>query len=316
MKMTRKRILWCVATLAVAGIGMGAATRNDPFADIEVRVLDDIGKPVEDVAVTVCFEFFNQSANAEVKGITDESGSHSVHHRAQNGRVFVSLEKAGHYPTKGYVQVRDFPDKAEEYEKAFARDRWSEQPAMAELVLKRILNPKQLELHYCLSRMFPVVGEPFAIDLETLEWCPPYGNGKHKDATLVYETWKNPTNRLSFLRKLTVSMPNAADGFYSRETDPESAFPYEYCADTNETFRKEGVLLFDRRSGRIDTSTLPGPRKYFVFRTRTETNSEGRVTSAHYGRLGEDADIITGLKAAVWFNPDDNDTNLEDGWHH
>ena len=32
-------------------------------------------------------------------------------------------------------------------------------------------------------------------------------------------------------------------------------------------------------------------------------------------RIGEKPSHMFGLKAAVWFNTDENDTNLEDGWH-
>lgn len=99
------------------------------------------------------------------------------------------------------------------------------------------------------------------------------------------------------------------------EVHVKDAFPYDYRADTNETYRKEGVLLFDRRSGTIDANTLPPEDEYYVFRIRTVTNAEGRVTSAHYGRIGENPSHMFGLRAAVWFNPDENDTNLEDGWH-
>lgn len=45
------------------------------------------------------------------------------------------------------------------------------------------------------------------------------------------------------------------------------------------------------------------------------THAERRVTSAHYGRIGGKPSHMFGLKAAVWFNTDENDTNLEDGWH-
>lgn len=88
-----------------------------------------------------------------------------------------------------------------------------------------------------------------------------------------------------------------------------------YRADTNAVYRKEGMLFFDRTEERIIEQNFPAEDEYLVFRTRTTTNAEGRVTSAHYGRIGEKPSHMFGLKAAVWFNHNENDTILEDGWH-
>lgn len=111
------------------------------------------------------------------------------------------------------------------------------------------------------------------------------------------------------------SQAMAAYGFYVAKMDSRSAFPYVYRADTNAVYRKEGVLFFDRTEERIIEQNFPADDEYFIFRARTATNAEGRVTSAHYGRIGETPSHMSGLKAAVWFNQDENDTNLEDGWH-
>lgn len=286
-----------------------------PVADVIVSVTDDAGNPVTNANVSVWFEYFTKTGSVEVRGTSDANGIFTATHRAQGSGVFVSAGTKGYYPAKDRLLVRDFPDKKEDFAKAFARDRWSEKPACLVIVLKRIFEPKRLTFHSVDLKPFPVIGKAFAIDLETLEWCPPYGNGKHEDATLIFESWQDPDHRLSFMRKLTVTMPNAADGFYVAKMDSRSAFPYAYRADTNAVYRKYGELLFDRREERILEQRFLADDEYLIFRTRTVTNSEGRVTSAHYGRVGENPSHMFGLRAAVWFNPDENDTNLEDKWH-
>lgn len=296
-------------------LGWEFKSPHAPVADVVVSVADEAGNAVSNADVSVWFEYFTSPDNVEIRGKSDSRGFFAATHRAQGGGVFVSAGKEGHYSARDSLLARDFPDKKEEFEKAFARDKWSEKPVRLDIVLKRVLEPKRLTLHSVDPKPFPVVGKPFSLDLETLEWCPPYGQGKHADATMVFESWKDPEHRLSFMRKLTVSMPNAADGFYVAKLDSRSGFPYAYRADTNAVYRKEGVLLFDRREDRIVEQRFPADDEYLIFRTRTETNSEGRVTSAHYGRVGEKPSHLFGLKAAVWFNPDENDTNLEDGWH-
>ena len=75
------------------------------------------------------------------------------------------------------------------------------------------------------------------------------------------------------------------------------------------------VMTFSDFTCGIIEQNFPADDEYFIFRARTVTNAEGRVTSAHFGRIGETPSHMSGLKAAVWFNQDENDTNLEDGWH-
>ena len=315
MKVRNKIALTGSICLLLSVAAFGSVLGPPPTAHVEVSIVDDGGSPVPGADVSVYFGFFDRNRASTTRGSTDKTGLFRVSGKTDMGMVFVSAGKTGHYGVRFEKYVQDFPDVAGEYEKAWKRGTWSAEPIRLDVVLKRVLEPKRLTLHSVDPKPFPVVGKPFSLDLETLEWCPPYGQGKHADATMVFESWKDPEHRLSFMRKLTVSMPNAADGFYVAKLDSRSDFPYAYRADTNAVYRKEGVLLLDRREDRIVEQRFPADDEYLIFRTRTETNSEGRVTSAHYGRVGEKPSHMFGLKAAVWFNPDENDTNLEDGWH-
>ena len=315
---TTFRTFFAATVAAFAGAvcyGWEFQSFHAPVAEVVLSVTDDSGNMVTNADVSIWFKNFTTPEGIEVKGKSDADGHFAAAHRTPSSGVFVYVEKDGFYPSSMSASIRDFPDKKEEFERAFARDRWSEKPARLNITIKRIIEPKRLAFHTVNPKKFPVTGKPFGLDLETLEWCPPYGNGRHEDATLVYEAWQDPDRRLRFTRKLTVTMPNAADGFYIVKLDTTSAFPYGCRADTNAVYRKEGMLFFDRSEERIIDQRLPAGDEYFIFRTRTVTNAEGRIVSAHYGRIGEKPQFVTGLKAAVWFNPDENDTNLEDGWH-
>lgn len=311
------RIVLTAVVAAIAGSvchGWEFKSLHTPVAEVVLSVNDDFGNVVTNADVSIWFKNFTTPEGVEVKGKSDAGGLFSATHRTPSSGVFISAKKEGYYPSGMSVSIRDFPDKKEEFERAFERDRWSEKPARLGITLKRIIEPTRLTLNCVDYKPYPSDNGTFGLDLQTLEWCPPYGNGKHGDAILTLESKGDP-HGVTYFSKLTLAMPNAADGFYVGKLDSTSGFPYAYRADTNAVYRKEGVLLLDRRDGYIVEKKFPADDEYLVFRIRTVTNAEGRVTSAHYGRIGEKPSHLFGLSAAVWFNPDENDTNLEDGWH-
>ena len=159
-----------------------------------------------------------------------------------------------------------------------------------------------------------MTNEVFFLDLESCEWCPPYGNGNHKDMSLLYEAIEHPEDGwgATYWNRLTLSMPNVVDGFYSTKTEPSSQFLYAYQVNTNAVFSKSLVLERERKNDHMIKKVLPAENEYFIFRTRTVTNRLGHVTSANYGRIGEKLNLAIGLSMKAWFNPKINDTNLED----
>ena len=180
--------------------------------------------------------------------------------------------------------------------------------------MKKKRNPVGLNFSHKQYWAFPVTNEVFFIDLESCEWCPPYGKGKHKDMSLLYEAIEHPEDGwgTTYWNKLTLSMPNVVDGFYSMKAEPSSQFLYAYQANTNAVFSKSLVLERERKNDHMIKKILPAENEYFIFRTRTATNHLGQVTSANYGRIGEKLNLAIGLSMKSWFNPKPNDTNLED----
>ena len=102
------------------------------------------------------------------------------------------------------------------------------------------------------------------------------------------------------------------DGFYRRKIDATSAFPYDYVAQTNRIFEKTLALRFARERAGITNRVELAANEYLIYRVRTQTNEQGVVTSAHYGRIGERMRHLLRLTLDAWFNPTANDTNLED----
>lgn len=275
------------------------------LADVRIKVVDDMGEVVPDANVAVVIYKTPDKADTK-RGVTGADGCFSAKGRSY-GEVEVYASKDGYYDTHTTALFKGLPDK--EVEKC---RRWSDGTVETKIVLKKKRNPVATAFHSVDYANIPATNEVVCLDLESFKWCPPYGDGKHDDLHLFYESWHNPTNWHSYFRKLTISTPNCVDGFYRRKVDSASKFRYDYFASPNATYEKEFKHIVDRRSGNFDEVSHPADDEYFIFRVRTATNEVGEVVHANYGRIGEKSGHMFGLRMKAWFNTTDNDTNLED----
>ena len=276
------------------------------MADVRVHVVDDEGLAVNDADVSVVLLTDVQKCNV-VKGKTDADGCF----HAQGdciGEMRLWVRKSGYYDTKTKPrEFRKFSGK-----EATKAHRWSDGTVVIEVVLKKMRSPIRLGFRSCDFRPFPATNEVVKLDLEKLDWCPPYGKGKHDDVHLVFDGWRNPDDWDDYHEHLKVSFPNGADGFYRIKVDPTSAFKYAYSADTNRVYSRAFEFRHVHTKDGIVESKLFPKDEYLVYRVRTQTNEVGQVVHAHYGRIGESFGHYIGLSTKCWFNPNDNDTNLED----
>lgn len=296
---------------SVVGIAHFAAAYSPiidgAMADVRIKVVDDLGEAVPDATISVTF--YTAPEKVDVKrGKTDAQGYFSAKGRCI-GEAHTWIRKDGYYETKADPKFRILSDKEAEQQR-----KWSNGTVETVAVLKKKRNPISLNFSHKQYWAFPVTNEVFFLDLESCEWCPPYGKGKHKDMSLLYEAIEHPEDGwgATYWNKLTLSMPNVVDGFYSMKAEPSSQFLYAYHANTNAVFSKSLVLERERKNDHMIKKVLPAENEYFIFRTRTETNELGQVTHANYGRIGEKLNLAIGLSVKTWFNPKDNDTNLED----
>ena len=304
--MLRWYLMMFVFTLAIAHAGHAYSPIIDGAAvDLKIRVVDDRGETVPGAKVAVVIYTTPNKADTK-RGETDANGCFAAKGRSY-GEVEVYASKEGYYDTHTRPKFRTLSDKEVE-----ERRKWSEGTVETKITLKKVRNPVATAFHLVDYANIPATNEVVRLDLETFKWCPPHGNGRHDDLHLFYEVWNNPTNWFSYLRKLTITAPNCVDGFYRRKVDEFSRFRYDYSASTNETYLKEFRHVVDRRSGKFDELSHPSDDVYFIFRMRTATNEVGEVVHANYGRIGEKSDHMFGLRMKAWFNPNENDTNLED----
>ena len=281
---------------------------DNAIADVQLRIVDDEGSPVEGVSVTAAF-YIGATKTTGFTEVTKQNGIINAKYPC-NGEFKVWARKTGYYDT--VLKTTAFKTLTDK--EVISLRKWSKDTVSIPVIIKKKKHPIQLKINCLEYKKFPVTNEVFFLDLETCQWCPPFGNGKHKDMKLFYEAIEHPEQgwAVSYWNKLTLSMPNVADGFYRAKIEPFSKFPYAYDANTNAVFLKSLVLEIERKNDRmVKTDLLPGD-EYLIFRTRTETNHLGQVTNANYGRIGEKLNLAIGLSMKSWFNPKSNDTNLED----
>ncbi len=278
--------------------------RDGALADVRFHVCDDHGALVADVEATLCFQKTFTKATV-VKCKTDEAGFCSAKERSI-GELRAFFRKDGYYETSVRPAFRQW-----DWKKAQEMRKWSDCTMESEIVIKKKISPVMLKYHSVDFKPFPATNEVVKLDLESFEWCPPYGNGRHADVHFVFDGWRNPRDWDDYHEHLKVSFPNAADGAYQLSIDPASAFKYAYRAETNAVYEKEFEFRHVHTvAGIMESRKLP-PDAYLVYRVRTQTNELGQVVHARYGRIGEKFTQYFGLTMKSWFNPTDNDTNLE-----
>lgn len=303
-----KGFVFSVITLISCGYLQAA---YNPFvdgarADVCVKVVDDLGKPVPNALVSVVFLTDVQKVNVS-KGMSDSGGRYKASGSCI-GEIRLWVRKDGYYDTK--CHPREFRTYSQV--EVVKTRRWSADMVEMRVILKKKRNPVKTNFHVFEFKHYPATNEVLRLDLELMAWCPPYGNGRRDDLHLVYDGWRNPEDWFDFHEHLKIAFPNCVDGFYKVRIDPASDFPYAHVAETNHVYAKELELRHMRKVKGVVESVCLSPEDYLIYRVRTQTNELGQVTNAHYGRIGEKLSQFIGLSMKNWYNAKENDPNLED----
>ena len=292
-------------------LSANAKAAYNPFvdgarADVCAHVMDDAGLPVKDAEISLVFMTGAQKVSI-AKGLSDASGLYTAA-RDCNGEMRAWIRKEGYYDTETGMVLHEI----QPTEITVRTRHWSDKTIDMSFVLKKKRDPIKTVFHAVDFKPYPITNATLKLDLERLDWCPPYGKGRHDDMHLVFDGWRNPADWDDFHEHLKISFPNCADGFYRLKVDQTSAFPYAYHAAQDTTYEKELVFRNVHTRNGITESKKLSADTYLVYRVRTQTNELGQVVHAHYGRIGEKFRQNIGLSIKSWFNAKDNDTNLED----
>ena len=293
-------------------------------AKICATVVDDDGKPVEDAEVTATYRLYHTGWGDCVNNVTcltDAGGRADLTGRCDEFDAWVIAEKEGFYRTceERSVKSEDNPDGKGIYTKW---GKWNPYGVKKTYVLKEIRNPVPLVVFRDIAMSSTEFDKEFGFDLEYGDFVKPYGDGEVADFYVKFE-WDEDAQNL--VKKMTMTFPNALDGAYICPYYEPSRLKSPYRADEEAQYLKEFVFSKTRKRDpkegfwRIVSEEQLAKDQGLILRTRTKVDADGTLVSAHYSKIYSQFDIggyfpeleITNGGITTFFNPVENDTNLE-----
>lgn len=254
-----------------------AACAGTPI-NVKLHVVDDDGKPVADAKVGMGF-LLSHGGNS-FRGVTNPGGYVEASDRAAFG-VKIRIYREGYYESN-------------------IRTGYGDQDLT--LVFREERNPIAMYAKRTAIRP-PVMGVEFGYDLMKGDYVSPYGKGVISD--IVFTTLSDQKDAWNFAYHISVRFSNPHDGLYPFYVDnPESKYRSDYLAPASD-YRGEWDFRRISVKGRPDETNLDRNRNYY-FRVRTTVDDEGKIESAHYGKIYGDFPSIV-----HYFNPTPNDRNVE-----
>ena len=275
-------------------------------ATITVTVRDEHGVPVEGALGEAFYWSTVSNTESEVSDYSDENGNLLFREKGYCDAVF-RITKGGYYVTKDNVL---FQLPAEAPEHFWQRKEWA--PTHLDVTLKTIRNPIPGWLYAGKVITLPRYDIPLGLDLQLLDWVPPYGEGKQTDVILSFHLVdkQNRQEKWQEIKGVTFTFPNPGDGLQiCRVTTPSSELITDYMVDSLEPFIRTYTCMLETHKNKYQF--LPDAT-YFAFRVRCVKNHEGEIVRANYGVISHRLAIGTSeIFLRGGFNPTPNDTNIE-----
>lgn len=313
-----------------------------PGRTVDIRVVDETGNTVPRAHVLVHSSKENdvsEGGQAGFRELTDVDGrwSHEFKPRwgLQNIQVFLHEDE----------RQRDVYPIWLEYFISYHR-----QEASYDLTLPRIIHPVNLRAKvesmsyrgrtYDDGKFTPhqeTPGTPVGFDLDLMQWLPPHGEGKRADfevsVTSVQVGWMISEELLAhriamkrgtreelaarhgiWTRTAVITFPNPGDGIIrSPQFWPYCKLKMPHRAP-EDGYRRECVLTeteeISPATPYVEKLQHPYYSGYFL-RVRSKLDGAGNVISANYAKFMLPQIGISGFGATFFFNPTENDTNLE-----
>ena len=276
-----------------------------------LQVVDQDGMPVADARIWGGLQTGDGYKDfIPIRGSTDTNGEYIVQGKCTN-RIRCDITLDGYYVSE--FELTDYG-----HTHSIGGDKWLPHGSKTEIVLNKILNPMPLCCHNSRTLFkIPVYNEWVGFDFERFDFVRPYGQGQENDMMLRFAL-DNPA-RDDYHMTMEVSFTNNLyAGVYELARNKSSELESVYHADANAFYQQSLVYRFDRIPGKVSRYTQQlTSNNYLVFRTRTKVDAEGKLISAHYGKIYGDWNFVgpggMSMELCV-FNPTPNDTNLEDAY--
>jgi hypothetical protein len=328
--------------LLTLGLLLPSLGFSAPGRTVDIRVVDETGKPVPQAQVLVHSGKENDLSDAGRAGfkvLTDADGRWSHTFKPKWG-----LENIQVFLHEDNPQREVYPIWLEKFIS------YHRQEASYDLTLPRIIHPVNLKakvkgMDYTYKRrvdgtsedLSTPLGTPIGFDLDVMQWLPPHGDGKRADFEVSVKSvqlgwqiserdlaWHRQMKELSddeigqrygiWKRMATITFPHQGDGIIrSRQFWPYCKLKMPHRAPEDGYLRELVLTEVEGPSEATpDYQKLQHPHySGYYLRVRSKLDGAGNVVSANYAKFILPEIGTTGFGATFFFNPTENDTNLE-----
>ena len=297
--MTKVRTFICLVIVTITSHLAFAQTNIDEHEwTVTLKVVDEAGNPMPDANAKIWYHIpppEGQSiAMTNKAGLTDSNGVFIATKHSGSIELECEAQKIGYYGSGLSHEFAKFKDNDPA--------KWN--PTVT-LMLKKITKPIAMYAKQATNLKLPVFDKSIGYDLMIGDWVGPYGKGVSTDIILEKEYYEKASN--DYYSKVTLSFPKTGDGIQlftpsDAEKGSDLRSPHEAPADG---YQPELTRETSAHPGQPSKFEYDASRIYF-FRVRTALDDEGKVVSAHYGKIYGDFMTIT-----YYLNPTPNDRNIE-----
>ena len=286
-----KYYAYLVLMLFVASCAFTQTSSTNYQWKVILKVNGENGSPV--AGATASVGYYVNSMPANIDGKTDSSGIFTATHSARTdlAQLGFYVDKTGYYSTRmGYL-----------LEPPYNPLKWNIDET---LVLKKIGKPIAMYARL-VDENPPTLGQPIGYDLMMGDWVCVGHKGITKD--IIFQKWAYRKSGADYEYKVKVTFPKDGDGIQiynipDSEKGSGLRSPHEAPLDgyTPELYKERSAHPGQPIKNDDD------PNRIYLFRVRTVKNDDGKIVSAHYGKVYGDF-----MQFTYYFNPTPNDRNIE-----
>ena len=316
MAVMASTVLLTVPLLAVtcADRDFYRAIESGATAQLTVKVVDDVGRPVGGVKIEACFEAAF-SASGEEKSLTTDTNGIAVVSGRTGKSVSLRATKDGFY---GSSEKIDYVALGQ----GVRGGEWQPWGMIKQITLLPVKNPQAKVAAFPKWRTSTELNKWIGFDLMKYDFVKPYGSGNDSDMEIMFDwdgAWRQKEYK-GMAMKIRFR-DNFSGGYYADKT-PGSEYEGIYQANASGDYERE-FIFSERVGGRnkegYATSYerhLFDSSKVLVVRSRCKLHEDGTLKSAHYFQLGNimfsgGNDGKGALRFLSIYNSTPNDTNLE-----
>lgn len=279
--------------------------------EIKIRVIEENRKPIAGAEAAIIFMRPVNGTSRVFRGVTGEDGRFGAKETITVGAL-VQAAKPGYYDSE-------------------IRNEFGARDYDVDLLMRRRISPVPLVVRDLQLTIPKDVGK-VGVDLEAGDWVAPFGKGTVADIEVQFtnsysgyqysgDDWDRilkanagtSDERLRFAygkwdAKATITAPGGT-GFVVEENDFN---PYSELTMRHEAPETGYAETFEMENSNYDNARIEFEKRPLFLRTRAEVR-DGKVVRAHYAKIPEgiQLDARGGIRFTYYFNPRENDRNLE-----